>query len=643
MLAASCLPSGRARRRFGPPSWSGLPRDLSRVVRDEELAAAGLSKPLRGACSATRWAARRRRSRPLCSRHAFTRSALTSLTRPLPGWRALACRSGDRNLERRAWLVRGALDARGLGVVGGARSLRRTSARSCRRPDPWRSSRCRLFSGACASSTLAIGTRRGPGCCDEIAAMSCCAGGFDAVSVFVAAGFESLRATCGPSGPRPFREAARRSRARGGRGHRRARACAEARRARRVHGWIAGFGASCDATHLTAPDARRIRPRPSGDGGEFSDAGAPTIDLVSAHGTATRRTATAEPGRSRSPPGAPRALDVPIYLGEEERSVTLGAAGCARGALGARTPWREASRRLSARRGPRPQASFACSIAPRPSSARTALKLSSGVWRCERGALVLTPRATCCAEQLDPDGRRATYCLSSRAVRCDQRSIPNPRVACGAKRATAQDRIARADELVPPDHCRDGRARGHARRAWRACVAQGVIVGHGLATLETNARVLEGPHSGGGAPLAPSLDVFRTRARTPAAGECAVRLRPDRSGVCRSAAVLMAASRRSASRAMTSSVPGAADRIVVVAVDEVGDATARLGVTSTGRHESYERGGRAPRFCGRRTGSPRVLHRSARGRIRAVRASGSRFWRSSHAASARLPAGRTSS
>jgi 3-oxoacyl-[acyl-carrier-protein] synthase-1/3-oxoacyl-[acyl-carrier-protein] synthase II len=138
-----------------------------------------------------------------------------------------------------------------------------------------------LVLGACASSTLAIGLALRwleLGRCDLALA-----GGFDALSSFVASGFEALRATTA-SLPRPFRVG--RDGMALGEG---AGVVALAREpGPSPRGFVAGFAASTDAVHLTAPDQTG---RGLGTAAEkaIADAGmsASDIDMVSAHATAT--------------------------------------------------------------------------------------------------------------------------------------------------------------------------------------------------------------------------------------------------------------------------------------------------------------------------------------------------------------------
>jgi 3-oxoacyl-(acyl-carrier-protein) synthase len=136
-----------------------------------------------------------------------------------------------------------------------------------------------LVLGACASSALAIGL--GVRCLERGACDLVLAGGFDDVTVFVACGFEALRATTARPPPRPFRLG--RDGMVLGEG---AAVLALARAAPAARCFVTGFGAASDAIHLTAPD-------PHGSGlaraaaAALTEAGRPAIDLVSAHGTAT--------------------------------------------------------------------------------------------------------------------------------------------------------------------------------------------------------------------------------------------------------------------------------------------------------------------------------------------------------------------
>lgn len=102
---------------------------------------------------------------------------------------------------------------------------------------------------ACSASTIAIGIALG--WLENDACDLAIAGGFDAVSVFVASGFEALRATTAKLPSRPF--GADRDGMCLGEGAALV-ALARAADTRRAFGWVTGFGASGDAVHVTAPD-----------------------------------------------------------------------------------------------------------------------------------------------------------------------------------------------------------------------------------------------------------------------------------------------------------------------------------------------------------------------------------------------------
>ncbi len=143
---------------------------------------------------------------------------------------------------------------------------------------------------ACASSGMAIGI----GCrwLELNEADLVIAGGYDAVTTFVAAGFESLGATSGAP-PAPFRRD--REGMSLGEGAALFALSAVPAAATRVVGFVRGFGATSDAVHVTAPD-REGRGLGRAALSALVDAGldASAIDLVSAHATATRFNDAAE-------------------------------------------------------------------------------------------------------------------------------------------------------------------------------------------------------------------------------------------------------------------------------------------------------------------------------------------------------------
>jgi 3-oxoacyl-[acyl-carrier-protein] synthase II len=142
---------------------------------------------------------------------------------------------------------------------------------------------------ACVSSTVAIGlAARALDAGDIDLAI---AGGYDALSTFVATGFESLGATTATV-PQPFR------RERDGMALGEGAALLALMRsgdAPGTLGMLLGFGCTSDATHVTAPDpgglglARAARLALADAGVDADD-----IDLVSAHATATPHNDAAE-------------------------------------------------------------------------------------------------------------------------------------------------------------------------------------------------------------------------------------------------------------------------------------------------------------------------------------------------------------
>lgn len=149
------------------------------------------------------------------------------------------------------------------------------------------------------------------------------AGGYDAVSVFVAAGFESLGATSATR-PAPFR--ATRDGMALGEG---AALLALMRREEQGNapalGYIQGFGASSDCVHITAPD-REGRGLARAALAALADAGvsADEIDLVSAHATATPYNDAAEANAIHAVLGE-RSRDVVVHPFKAVIGHTLGA------------------------------------------------------------------------------------------------------------------------------------------------------------------------------------------------------------------------------------------------------------------------------------------------------------------------------
>ena len=277
--AESALGSGADAYGVGAPGES----PKSAIGEDAELVRAGLRKPFVARARAT-LEPERDRAAQLVSRVA--RAIVADLDFRLPSWRTL-----------RIGVVIGTSSGGMLPLV---RSLAASAAggpidEELARAAPYFGPLAALDDelgvtpvervqvlAACASSAVAIGL----GCrwIEADHADLVIAGGYDAVSDFVAAGFESLGATTS-SLPAPFR-AARDGMALG------EGAALLALSRKSVAGqplaFVTGFGASSDAVHVTAPD-RAGRGLTAAAHAALRDAGlsAEDIGLVSAHATAT--------------------------------------------------------------------------------------------------------------------------------------------------------------------------------------------------------------------------------------------------------------------------------------------------------------------------------------------------------------------
>jgi 3-oxoacyl-[acyl-carrier-protein] synthase-1/3-oxoacyl-[acyl-carrier-protein] synthase II len=447
---------------------------------------------------------------------------------------------------------------------------------------------CSLVLGACASSTLALGLAARfleDGACDVVLA-----GGFDAVSVFVAAGFEALRATSGVVPPRPFR-LARDGMALGEGAAVLALVRPDDARVPPL-AYLAGFGASTDAVHLTAPDrdgngvvraARRAMAQALGDAreggrdgrrdgrraGDRAAAGdGPTeatrraIGLVSAHASATPFNDAAEScaiGRLFGDPRAPVVHPFKAQIGH-----TLGAAGALE--------------------------SLACIDA----MARSVLPASAG-----EGELDPAAPATLLAENTRGDvtmalklsaafgGANAALVWSRRAPNADARgaTMRNARVVAATHAAASAADEAFADALaeavaIPADRLL--RADGLTRLALSAVASlrrdvgpldgAGIVVGHAFATMETNVAFHRGMRARGARFAEPRR--FPYTSPNAVAGECAIAF--GLTGPSFAVSSGLHGGLEALVLATTLIRAGDADRIVVLAVDEVGDVSSRV-------------------------------------------------------------------
>lgn len=326
---------------------------------------------------------------------------------------------------------------------------------------------------ACAASTWALGVGLRwlqSGACDLVLA-----GGYDALSRFVAVGFESLRATTA-SLPRPFRlERDGMALGEGAALVAMVREGDEGDRATRFV--VSGFGASTDAVHVTAPDR-------SGEGlaraarAALADAEVDARDcaLLSAHATATPFNDAMESRAMRGALGAdarPVVHPMKAQLGH-----TLGAAGVLETLAIGEALARELAPAAAGQGEIDPDAEVR--LAPRTaqleaSEAAYALKLSAAFGGAN-AALVLERRSA------EPRPARARAPRRARILRWARVEAPELEAIAATSDAPV-DRVARLDEaslLLASAVARLG-SRHELEGA-------GLVVGHLLATVDVNER-----------------------------------------------------------------------------------------------------------------------------------------------------------
>jgi 3-oxoacyl-[acyl-carrier-protein] synthase II len=408
---------------------------------------------------------------------------------------------------------------------------------------------CVLVLGACASAALSIGLATRwleRGTCDVVLA-----GGFDEVTVFVAAGFEVLRATTASPPPRPFRVG--RDGMALGEG---AGILALVRDVgAKARAFVTGFGAASDAVHLAAPDRSGAGLARAG-GAALSEAGPGPVDLVSAHATATPFNDAAEAralatvlGAGASDVvvhpfkaqighalGAGGALELLVCVDAIERGVTPAAAG-----QGVLDPDARA-RMLEHAEARRP--ARALKFASAFGGSNAALVVSSEPGRASRP-------------------RRPVFLYGGVHV-AQEGSVDD----LAERTGMARDRIDRADRLA-----RLGLA------AVAALVAQcgalrgaGLVVGTAMGPIETNALFAGRLREGGIRSAEPR--VFAYTSPNTVVGECSIAF--GLSGPSFAVGGGMHAGVEALATAALLVEAGDADRVVVVAVDAVGPAAHAL-------------------------------------------------------------------
>jgi 3-oxoacyl-[acyl-carrier-protein] synthase II len=515
------------------------------ITRDPELVRAGLARPF-----VARALVEDCEDRATALLLRALGACAADLDRSRPGWRSerlglvLGTSSGGMRAAERAFASlaggEGVLDPEAATYFG---PMAR-AARSLGRPlDP-----AILVLGACASSVLAVGLAArclARGACDVVLA-----GGFDDVTVFVAAGFEALRATTAVPPPRPFRLG--RDGMSLGEG---AAVLALVRHEPRAKLFVTGFGASSDASHLTAPDR-------DGAGlaraaiAALAEAGNPEVELVSPHATATPYNDAAEARAIARALSGQRSTPV-IHPFKAQIGHTLGAAGAlellacgdaiGRGVLPASAGEGELD----------PDAPARLLGRTTTGTVRTALKLASAFGGAN-AALVLAARPA----GLSPEPR-AVYLRAVSFVATE------PAVdALAAALGIPVDRLARADGLV-----RRALAAVAALEGLSGPVAgAGIVVGSALATIETNALYAARIRERGAHGAAPR--VFPYTSPNAVAGECSIAF--GLTGPSFSVGGGLHAGLEALAAATLLVEAGDAERVVVVAVDEGGPTTRAL-------------------------------------------------------------------
>lgn len=411
---------------------------------------------------------------------------------------------------------------------------------------------CVLVLAACVSGAVSVGLGKRwleRGSCDLILV-----GGFDEVTVFVAAGFEALRATTAYPPPRPFRAdrdgmalgegAAVLALAREGRGHARA--------------FVGGFGLASDAVHLTAPH-HEGRGLARAAERALREASNPRIDLVSAHATATVLNDAAELRGLESALGPARYRDTVLHPFKAQIGHALGAAGALE-LLAAIDAVERGVLPASAGEGPLDPGAPAPRLLSRSISAspKCVLKVSSAFGGAN-AALVVSKDAGC-------EGDRQRGCAFFEGAVAIDREAPLDELS--GRTGLPAERLARGDALV--------RLALSAVAALAArhgpLTGSGIVVGTALATVETNAVFAARLRLRGASAAEPRR--FPYTSPNAACGECSIAFGLTGPGFAVGGGFHAALEALACGALLVESRD--ADRVVVVAVDEAGPVSREL-------------------------------------------------------------------
>ena len=411
--------------------------------------------------------------------------------------------------------------------------------------------------GACASSTLALGLALRwleLGRCDLVLA-----GGYDGVSLFVAAGFEALLATSA-SRPRPFR-LGRDGMALGEGAAILALAPGQAdghAGAARTRGFILGFGSATDAIHVTAPDRTGAALAHAG-AMALADAGASPsgIDLVSAHATATPFNDPAEAKALARIFGPDRAARASLQGADWPYARRGGCFGVARGARCHGAGHRACGRW---RRGHRSRLCGADADARQESARPMRAEALVGIWRRERR---VGARCSASSRVLFAHPARSTFGTTSpspsgsRSSSCSRRES-STRTSGGSMRS-GDSFFLRSES-------------SSARSASQGLEGAGLVVGHGLATLETNALFDARKRERGARHVEPRR--FPATSPNVSVGECAIAFHLHGPSFAVGASLQGGLEALEIARDLVAA--GDAERMVVVGVDQDGPVSREL-------------------------------------------------------------------
>ncbi|MEZ4310973.1 MAG: beta-ketoacyl synthase N-terminal-like domain-containing protein [Polyangiaceae bacterium] len=424
-----------------------------------------------------------------------------------------------------------------------------------------------LILAACAASTIAMGVGMrwlDRGACDLVLA-----GGFDGISVFVAAGFEALRATTA-SAPRPFRKG-RDGMCLGEGAGLVAMVRRGEERGARPRFFVCGFGASTDAVHITAPDA-------TGGGlsraalAAVADAGEGPIDLVSAHATATPYNDAMEArairaATARAEPALPIVHPFKAQIGH-----TLGAAGVLETLAAADAIVRGVAPAAAGEGELDPEAAVQLLASSEARSMGRALKLSAAFGGAN-ASLVVSSRG----EDRPARARSPVF------VTAGARVVDHDLAALSEATGVARDRLARLDGL-----CRLGLS---AVAALAAKVGRerlrgaGIVAGHALATLDTNDAFDARKRSRGPTGVEPRA--FPATSPNAVAGECAIVYKLTGPSFATGAGLDGATEALTCAAELLSA--GDASAMIVLAADDAGPASRDL-LAAIGSTRPFARG-----------------------------------------------------